>query len=328
MISPLGGTEHRLAEIAAEGQMSWSPDGKWLAVATTDPGGGTAIPGSGLILVSTDGGESRQITHPKPPALDSAPAFSRSARLLAYASCTGGETCDIYVQQFDAAYAKQGSARRITNQGILIRSLAWSADEASLIYEGAVTMTENRIWQVSLQGQSAPQRLEIAGASAHTPAIAAKGKHLAFSRRLANYDIWRYHVGGSMEPFLVSSLTDFEPAFSPDGRKIAFSSDRSGEEAEIWVANADGSGPVSLTSHFGRHQGSPEWSPDGRWIAFDSLGRDGTWRAYVVAATGGRPRRITSDAVDENVPTWSADGQWLYLTSNRAGRSEIWRVVQ
>jgi eukaryotic-like serine/threonine-protein kinase len=129
-----------------------------------------------------------------------------------------------------------------------------------------------------------------------------------------------------MEPLIVSSLTDGNPQFSPDGNKIAFSSDRSGDAMEIWLARADGSGLVQMTNRLGQHQGTPRWSPDGRWIAFDSEGQDGHWDIYVIDASGGRPRRITFGPSDQHVPSWSRDGKWIYFRSDRTGRTEIWRV--
>jgi len=121
-------------------------------------------------------------------------------------------------------------------------------------------------------------------------------------------------------------MRDFNPQFSPDGTNIAFASDRSGDAVEIWLARADGSGLVQMTSLLGRHQGTPRWSPDGRWIAFDSERSDGRWEIYAVDASGGRPRRIVPDASDAHAPSWSRDGKWVYFRSDRTGRTEIWRV--
>lgn len=133
-------------------------------------------------------------------------------------------------------------------------------------------------------------------------------------------------MNGGMEPFIVSSLNDDQPQFSPDGTRIAFQSSRSGEAEEIWVAQADGSKPVQMTSRLGRGQGTPRWSPDGRWIAFDSQSLDGGQNVYVIDAAGGAPRRITFGASNAAMPFWSRDGKWLYFRSDRTGRPEIWRV--
>jgi len=72
--------------------------------------------------------------------------------------------------------------------------------------------------------------------------------------------------------------------FFPDGKRIVFASDRSGE-TEIWVANADGSDALQLTSFRALETGTPHWSPDGRWIAFDSRPR-GRSGVFVIGALG------------------------------------------
>jgi serine/threonine protein kinase len=324
--SPLGGPEQKLSDFPGLGQMSWSPDGKWLAGSS-----GTRESRGGIFLLPVEGGEPRRITNPKAPAFDRAPSISRDGRLLAYAACAGPLTayyCDIYVQELDSAYAPQGSPRRITNQAIsIVTGLAWSHDGESLICDGSLaSYMLSYLWRLEIHGQRPPQRIELAGPNASYPSVASTGNHLVFFRRLQDDDIWRYHVGGGMEPLIASSLNDANPQFSPDGEKIAFASERSGEVNEIWMAHADGSGLVQMTNRLGRSQGTPRWSPDGRWIAFDAQGQDGNQDIYVIDASGGRPRRITVEPSAENVPSWSRDGKWVYFNSDRTGRQEIWRV--
>ncbi len=319
--SPLGGGEQKLTDFSTTGPISWTPDGKGLAVTS-------AVRASrGLFLVATDGGEPRRISSPKPSTTDYTPVVSRDGRHLAYANCSG-LPCDIYVQDLDSAYEPHGSARRITGQPIsLLNKLAWSLDGESLIADGTIGSNNlSYLWRLQVRSQAPPQRIELAGPRAAEPSIAATGNRLVFRTRRADYDIWRYHVGGSAEPFIVSSLTDYNAQFSPDGTKIAFESDRTGDTSEIWIAHADGSGIVQLTNRLGRHQGTPQWSPDGRWILFDSAADDGNMDMYVVDATGGRPRRITFWPSNEAVGSWSRDGKWIYFHSNHGGRREIWRV--
>jgi DNA-binding winged helix-turn-helix (wHTH) protein len=109
------------------------------------------------------------------------------------------------------------------------------------------------------------------------------------------------------------------PQPSPDGTKLAFMSDRSGQ-LEIWVSDADGSHVRQLT-HLGSC-GSPQWSPDGRWIAFDSYGRSGS-RVYVVSATGEPVTAPIEANMESFVPRWSRDGKWIYF----AGDSQVWKVA-
>ena len=321
--SPLGGAEQKLTDFATLGPIAWTPDGKWLAVASAD----RASRGMFLIAVDPGGGEPRRMSTPKSAATDLAPAISRDGHHLAYASCTG-LPCDLFVQDLDSAYAPKGSPRRITGQPIsLVGGLAWTLDGESLIADGTLGSNNlSYLWRFAARGQASPQRIELAGPRAAEPSIAATGNRMAFQTFRADYDIWRYRLGAAAEPFIVSSLTEYNAQFSPDGSKIAFESDRTGDASEIWIAQADGSHIVQLTSRLGRHQGTPRWSPDGRWIVFDSAAQDGNLDIYVIDASGGRPRRITSWPSNEAIGSWSRDGKWIYFRSNHGGRREIWRT--
>jgi eukaryotic-like serine/threonine-protein kinase len=319
-VSALGGAEQKLSDFATDDQMSWSPDGKWLAVSSDTQE-------KAIFLVPIEGGDLRRLSNPKAPGFDRFASFSPDGSQLAYANCKGRFSCDVYVQDLNEAYVPRSSARRITNQNFWLSGLTWSRDGKSVIYSGSyISHFRPYLWREVVDGGRPPQRLDIAGVLAYYPSVSPVGNRLAFQRNLQDFDIWRYRVGGSSEPLIVSSLAEYNAQFSPDGSRIAFESDRSGESEEIWVAEADGSKPVQMTHNLGHHQGSPRWSPDGRWIVFDSQGQDGHWDIYVMDGSGGRPRRITPEPSDEYAPSWSRDGKWVYFSSNRTGRDEIWRV--
>jgi Tol biopolymer transport system component len=172
-------------------------------------------------------------------------------------------------------------------------------------------------------------RIEVAGwADAFWPTIALSRNRLAFERRLSTAHIYRFEVGRPSEAAVAaSSLENFHPHLSPDGRRFAFESFRGGEGDAIWIAEADGSNPMQLTHGQGVHQGSPRWSPDGQRIAFDSLGEDGHSDIWTIDVDGGSPRHLTSDPGDETVPSWSHDGRFVYFSaSNREGGPGLWRI--
>jgi Tol biopolymer transport system component len=87
-----------------------------------------------------------------------------------------------------------------------------------------------------------------------------------------------------------SASGEFDPAWSPDGTKIAFASDRDGNP-EIYVMNADGSDATRLTNDPG-HDWNPAWAPDGSRIAFES-DRDGAVAVYTMELDGSNPVRLT-----------------------------------
>ena len=120
------------------------------------------------------------------------------------------------------------------------------------------------------------------------------------------------------------------PAWSPDGRKLAFVSQRDGN-SEIYVMNADGSGQRRLTWSEGDDT-HPSWSPDGRQLVFDS-NRDGIWNLYVMEAGGGAERRLTHRGASADSsrdyarhPSWSPDGRRIAFDSDRDGNEEVYVV--
>lgn len=122
-----------------------------------------------------------------------------------------------------------------------------------------------------------------------------------------------------------------EPEFSPDGKWIAFGSDRSGSGSELWVANADGANLRPLTKGWGGIVSRPRWSPDGRSIVFHAHTHFEGWGVYVINAAGGPPRQLATDLPpslhkNERAPSWSHDGQWIYFQSDCTERNEIYRA--
>ena len=107
------------------------------------------------------------------------------------------------------------------------------------------------------------------------------------------------------------------PAWSPDGRKLAFVSRRDGN-SEIYVMNADGSEQGNLTQH-PASDSHPSWSPDGRKLAFVSR-RDGNSEIYVMNADGSGLRNVTRAPSDDLDPAWSPDGRAIAFV-HRSRRS-------
>jgi TolB protein len=120
-----------------------------------------------------------------------------------------------------------------------------------------------------------------------------------------------------------------EPAVSPDGKRIAFSSDRSGQPM-LYVMNIDGSSVKRLT-FAGRYNSSPSWSPDGKTIAF--AGHDGGhFDIFTVNADGTAMKRLTDakkangKAADNRDPSFSPDGRQVVFSSDRTGNKQLYIV--
>jgi Tol biopolymer transport system component len=326
LVSPVGGSDRKLSDFPAQySQLSWSPDGRWLAAARGRLPTETDPQASAIYLIPVLGGEPRSMTSPSAGADHDDPALSPDGRHLAYASCIGVLSCQVYVVELGRDYVPQGPPRRLTRRAGWIRGLAWTRDGNSLIY-GDITV--GRLWRAWIVGDRPPERIELAGLLALDPATTASLDRLAFAHDRGNFDIWRFEVGHPSEALLESSFRDTFPHLSPNGRRIAFESARAGDGNEIWLANVDGSNPTQLTRGPGIWQGSPRWSPDGQRIAFDSQGEDGRWDIWTIDPDGGSPSRLTLDLGDENMPSWSRDGRWIYFQSYQAGAAttDVWRI--
>jgi Tol biopolymer transport system component/tRNA A-37 threonylcarbamoyl transferase component Bud32 len=324
LVSPLGGPARRLSAFPGHTQLSWTPDGRWLAVAKARVG---PDPPGGIHVLPIGEGLPRPLTFPTSPAFDAIPAFSPDGRRLAYGSCGGAEStpaCDVYVLSLDSELRPRETARRLTRQDSWMWGLAWTRDGRWIIYGGG----DGHLWRVRSEGGAAPERVELARGG--NPSTAASRDRLAFRRAYWHVGIFSLRLGSTPTPFIESAaeVADFDAHYSPDGRRIAFQSNRGMVDGyEIWLAGADGSSPARLTRGPGRSQASPRWSPDGRWIAFASQAGNGHWDVWMIAADGSGLRRVTRDPADEIAPSWSRDGRHIYFTSNRTGRREVWRVA-
>jgi Tol biopolymer transport system component len=134
--------------------------------------------------------------------------------------------------------------------------------------------------------------------------------------------------GGAAHPrkLIVSSREQKSPNISPDQRKIAFESTRSGSN-ELWICDADGANAMQLTRFGVRATGTPRWSPDGKLIAFDSRVA-GEANIYLIDPTHGVPRKLEIHNLHgNNVPSWSHDGKWIYFVHGEdAHNPSIWKV--
>jgi len=127
--------------------------------------------------------------------------------------------------------------------------------------------------------------------------------------------------GGNLVRLTGKETNDGWPTWSPDGQRIAFESERSGNW-DIWVVNVDGSGLTQLT-HDPADDRYPGWSPDGTKIAFTSK-RSGNFDVWLMKADGSNPRNLTQMPGRDRYAMWSPDGTKIAFNTKRDGNQEIY----
>jgi len=295
--------------------VSWSLDGKWIVFADELPKGDDVIR---MYLLSTETLETKQA--PIGPKCDQQgmPAFSHNGKYLAYWCFPR-----LYSLPFPDGEPKMIATFR--EYPSYPSGLTWSADGKRLIYS-VWNARSYILGEVSVANGSV-KRLDFAG-NASQPTVSSNGDKLAFRTSYLNSKILRRDL---LQPesraveLIPSSRAQFDAQYSPDGKRIAFASLRSGLQG-VWISNEDGSNLVQI-SNPAYMSGSPQWSPDGNKIAFDShdsLSLD-RWEIYVADVADRKPRKLVTNVFGLVRPHWSRDGKWIYFRSQEPGTTGVYR---
>lgn len=279
-----------------------------------------------IFVMNPDGRRVRRLT--EHPQYDAVPAWSPDGQKITFMSFrdehriqVGGIILgDIYVMNPDG-----------TNPINLTQSVerpesvsSWSPDGTQIVFRSAKyfrwdDLFHSDIWVMDADGAN-PINLTNHHAQDSSPDWSPDGMRIAFHSD-RNRD-WEFNVQEkNWEVFVMNTdganlinLTnhpagDGSPAWSPDGRQIAFSSNRDrkdidDENVEIYVMNADGTNPINLTNHPAKDS-NPDWSPDGLQIVFTS-DRDGNLEIYVMNADGTNPINLTNHPARDSSPSWGS----------------------
>ncbi len=278
--------------------LDWSPDGEWLAVDDTPS---LSQPLS-IFLVNLKTGEKRRLTQPEELIIgDVAPRFSPDGKSVAF------------VRAFHRSYQEAftvpvngGTPRQWTSDSRMVTGVDWSADG---LLVGSSRGGSYRVWR--LPPGKDPSPTGIYGEFPIQFSYSRRAARLVYSLIQNDPNIWRLRFGPPPDwrRIAASSGQDASPQYSPDGRRIAFRSDRTGEE-QIWVSGSDGDNPAQVTSGRGRPS-VPRWSPDGRFLVFnDAASTD----MFLAEESGGRwtVRPFGARGVH---PVFSPDGKWIYAAA-------------
>jgi Tol biopolymer transport system component len=242
--------------------------------------------------------------------------------MLAFGREEKSDVVRLYALSLSRDLRPEGEPRRLTDRSYgSWAGIAWTPDGREIVF-AAGAQAADVLWRLAVSGRSDPVRLPYATEDALYPVIVRSRLVYVWYRQEAN--LWRLDTRTGERRMLIGSggaRKQDIPQYSPDGRRIAFRSDRSGSP-EVWTCDADASNCLPLTSFGGPQLGAARWSPDGQSIAFDCR-VTGQPAVYIVAADGGTPRLLADDG---DVPSWSRDGRWIYFASGRSGREEVWKI--
>jgi len=219
-----------------------------------------------------------------------------------------------------------GEAQQITSKGQLN------------YYPGLSPDGELLVWTQQNSGQGLLYYMRLSEQLAHkaTPrwersnrevgaSLSAQNQVVFASTIRGSYELWRMEqFGGVMLPLTRTQqpTSDGQTAWSPDGQRILFYSNRAGNW-DIWSIDVSGkSEPHQLTT-WPSNELYPAWSPDGAWIAFlsDRQGNPDIWK---VDQNGRTFRSYVEHPAEEGPFAWSPDGRFFYFSSNRSGKFNIW----
>jgi Tol biopolymer transport system component len=324
-IPSIGGSERFLHKVqvgyrvsGAGRMMAWSPDGKWLCF-TSELAASTR---QAFFLLSIQSGKVKPLFSESSTAGgDSSPAFSPDGHWLAFARFAGPSNSKLLFQRLTPNFEPAGEPLLVSGTWSNAKTPVWLPDSKTILF---LDHDGSRIMQAQV---GRPARLAfVSTVKLDGLTLDGSGSKLIASSRMDDADIWALPlkgltVTGNVQRLVHSTANELQPSFSPDGRRLAFRSDRSGA-AEVWLADSKGENPFQLTHVAAYIVGYPRWSPDGKFVVFHARLPEEP-QIYVIRVQDGVTRQVTLESPGFVSASFSVDGKALYITrlmSSGAGR--------
>jgi Tol biopolymer transport system component/serine/threonine protein kinase len=327
LVPAAGGPARPLTDFGSH--PAWAPDGSKL-VFQSEPlldlasNAFPAVPPSVLWTVSIDGHEAKPLTRAgEPTGGHGSPAWSPDGKRIVFSAA------DLRKAEIWSIGADGRDPVRLVKDQPYAFDPVYSPDGAKVYYCSWSGRLTYGIWSVALHAAGRPQGLpsEEANIGAlrlrHT-AVSGDGRRVAYSGQTLTSNLWSVDVagseaGGRPRPLTADTGKTSRPAFSPDGRKLAFDRGRPGNPTDLWVMDPSGGNALPVTTHRAEdHLAS--WFPDGRRLAFvsDRGGRAALWS---VPLDGGAETALLELPQDFDWPRLSPDGKRVAFHSRAGGRA-------
>lgn len=235
---------------------------------------------------------------------------------------------EIWVIDFDGT-----NPRQITSHRTLAFSPAWSTDNRRIAYS-LYTKNRHNIKNIDLYEYDSTQKRSHLLSNRHGinsgAAYSPDGHHIALTMSfLGNPDIFLLDPNTHEVTRVTKSLgTDVDPAWSPDGRRMAFVSTRSNQPmVYLGEIEAMKTNPASATrlTFAGKLNATPSWSPTGNKIVFAGF-NDTHFDLFLMNTDGTNLERLTKDEGNNEDPFFSPDGNFIVFSSNRTGQRNIYVI--
>ena len=327
-ISALGGIPKRVVSftfaptisyIGSIPKVCWSPDGTELAYASA----------GSLYTISSAGGTPVNIPLPPKGLIVgyAEPNWSPKGDRLV---CTGFVGPGIATSQIWSVKRDGSDPIEITHGETFDKNPIWAPDNEHIFFisdRGGIY----DIWWTPVDDRGRPTdetKALTAGVGVGTIALSKDGSKLAYAKLVESTNIWSIPVipDCTLTVDQAKRITDDNNyiellSCSPDGKWIAFDSNRSGN-VDIWIMRIDGTELRQLTTH-PAHDWGPNWSPDGKMLAFHSL-RNGNRDLFMMPVAGGAVKSLTNHPEQDFLPRWSPDGEKILFFSSRSGNLDVW----
>lgn len=213
----------------------------------------------------------------------------------------------------------------LTDNSVEDSAPRWSADGGTLLFERVDG--NNDLWTIPAGGGTEDQ-VTTEGSHDDDGDLHPTADKLVWesdrTQSSGDVEVWTMNLDGTNKKRLTTNGDNRDPAYSPDGTRIAFVGDR-GPDEEIMVMKANGKREVALTRN-SRDDGEPEWSPDGTKIVFSSELPSGDDEIYRMKSNGRKVKRLTNNSDDDKDADFSPDGDQIVFQSDRDGDIDIWTM--